>query len=109
MKRAAIAKTLGAALTLSVAACGNEPEETPDITEAIPVDESDQSAQIAQGDEAAATPSDPNTDPDQNTAPAQSAPPLPRTPPLPSTMESGSNADGGRAPDPNRTKLIPAD
>lgn len=77
------------ALSLALAACQNEPEEAPDITDVIPVEEGTEAAaegDIAEtGDEAGIEPS------------------------APATMESGSNEDGGREINPERTKLLPAD
>ena len=77
------------AFSFALTACQNEPEETPDISEVIPVEEdADAAAEGAEseaGDEAGIEPS------------------------APATMESGSNEDSGRAIDPERTKLLPAD
>ncbi len=75
------------AFPLLLAGCQNEPEETPDITEAIPLDE-------PEGDVSADA-----TNADEDAGIEPSAPPI---------MESGSNEDGGREPDPSRSKLLPA-
>ena len=70
-----------------MAGCQNEPEEPPDITEAIPLDDVEDQA----GAETEESP-EPGIEP--------SAPPI---------MESGSNENGGRQPDPSRSKLVPAE
>lgn len=77
------------AFSLSLAACQNEPEEAPDITDVIPAEE---------GKDGAADGAEAENGDDAGIEPA--APP---------TMESGSNEDGGRAIDPERNKLLPAD
>lgn len=95
-----------AALAISLAGCNNEPEETPDLEEAIPLDNSadDTGAQGAGDGEQVASAIDVSDDA-ASPADGQSGSSSNATP----TMERGSNADGARAPDPSRTKLIPAD
>ena len=85
-------------LSLLLIGCNSEPEETPDITEAIPVpgEDSDAAGDAVEAAEA-------GSGGVGNGAPASAASTSP------STMESGSNEDGGRVPEPGRTKLIPAD
>ncbi|WP_299194314.1 hypothetical protein [uncultured Erythrobacter sp.] len=93
-----------AAFSILLAGCNSEPEETPALEDAIPLDnpsdgqeaggtdEAQQSGTAVSGTETGNTTQNASDD-------AQSS----------STMESGSNEDGGRAPDPSRTKLVPAD
>jgi hypothetical protein len=88
----------GLALSLCLAACDNEPEDTPDIADAIPLDDGSEGA-LDEGSEGGVEDAGSDTPVPAN---------APSTAPT-NTMESGSNADGGRAPDPSRTKLIPAD
>jgi len=103
MKHTAIAG--GLALSLCLSACNNSPEEAPDITEAIPLDDVSEPAPGESSQNSA--------DAQDNSAERAGAQP-PALPPAQTngqsnTMESGSNADGGRKPDPSRTKLLPAE
>ena len=93
MRRIALAGT--AALSLALAGCQNDAEDTPDITEAIPLDpETDEGI----GDDESADGSD-TISPD--------APPISETPNS-GGMESGSNPPGMTTPPPG-SKLQPAD
>ena len=88
-----------AAISLILVGCDSEPEETPDITEAIPIDSTGTvDSQASDNAETGAGGSDTDGEPSAQAGPASTS----------DTMESGSNADGGREPDPSRTKLIPA-
>lgn len=99
-----------AALSILIAGCNSEPEETPSLEEAIPVDNpadapsesnaegAGQDAQAEAGSLSQGTQSDGET---SSTMPSSTMPG--------SSMQSGSNEDGGRTPDPSRTKLLPAD
>lgn len=82
MKNAAFALTLVAAVLLP--GCQNQPEETPDITEAIPLDNPEDSAD--------ATIDDVEPTPEAGI----------------DTMESGSNPPGTTSPPPG-SKVQPAD
>ncbi|MHA7820058.1 MAG: hypothetical protein ACX930_10475 [Erythrobacter sp.] len=70
--------------TLALAACQDEPEQTPDIEEAIPLDEPEADTEM----------------------PVEGARPTPE--PGIDTMESGSNPPGMTAPPPG-SKVQPAD
>ncbi len=87
------------ALALLLAGCQNEPEETPDIIEAIPLDpepeDAEQADGMGQGDEDAGEVQAGGAEPGD-------------TPSVPDTMESGSNPPGMTAPPPG-SKLQPAD
>ena len=91
------------ALPLLVAGCQNEPEQAPDITEAIPID-ADSAAEEEDGPVEGAGPSgdESNTGADSTPLPGE-----PDTPPLPSTMESGANPPGLTVP-PEGGKVQPA-
>lgn len=106
MKSAGICAIL--TLGLAVSACNNEPEETQDISEAIPLD---QEAGSDSGAGEAANGVDGMDGEAMDGAPIE-----PAAPPISETMESGSNerADiyGGEsegADEPPRSKLQPAD
>ena len=87
------------AIALLLAGCQNEPEETPDIIEAIPRDpepeDTDQSDGLDTSDEGAGEPQAGSAEPGD-------------APSVPDTMESGSNPPGMTAPPPG-SKLQPAD
>ncbi len=101
MRYAAFSGRFALSLCLCLAACNNEPESAPDIVDAIPLDDEsegglDEGSEGGVEDIGSDTPELPGA---PSTAPTNTR----------QSMESGSNADGGRAPDPSRTKLIPAD
>ena len=93
MQRLFSASAIGLALTL--AGCSNDPEETPDITEAIPLTQDENGSVDGAPDEAgvagdggivgdaAALPSPPSSGDAGNTGAGQRA--------IPDTMEAGSN------------------
>ena len=85
------------ALSAALAGCNTEPEATPDITEAIPLDEPSDSDGIEQSgaeDTASGQASDASSAPESQTPIA----------------ESGSNRDDdARQIDPARSKLLPAE
>lgn len=102
MRNAPLSAPLAATLMLCalLAGCNNQPEETPNLEEAIPLDNPADAAEDGTADEdtdagASAAPADDSVGEDAGDSG--------------STMQSGSNADSGRAVDPSRTKLIPAD
>lgn len=89
------------ALALAVSACGSDPEETPDITEAIPLDvdqEGDSSATETGGaNGVGGSPADAAIQGDTPALPGASgegnasAPSVSRQRSIPDTMEAGSN------------------
>lgn len=94
-------QTSSVCLALALAGCESEPEETPDITQAIPLNvdaEGDPSAatgndEAANGGAANGTPAPPGTpgeDNDIDTAVGERS--------LPETMEAGSNPPGFEPP-----------
>jgi len=82
-------------LSVALGGCQSEPEEAPDITEAIPVDPQADDAARPSGDEA-------NTGADSTPVPGEPEPPA-----LPLSMESGSNPPEMTAP-PSGAKVQPA-
>lgn len=97
-----------AAFALLLPGCNNSPEQVPDIEDAIPVDEAEAASEgETESDADAALAGSDNPEDAQADAPQAAPASNPST--SSATMESGSNETGGRAPDPSRTKLIPAD
>lgn len=90
------------ALSVLLSACNNEPEETPNLEEAMPLDFADDAGPATSSDAA-------SSDADQNTEGSAASSGSGEGSESTSTMQSGSNADGGRKADPSRTKLLPAD
>lgn len=92
-----------AVLAITLGGCQNQPEETPDITEAIPLDEqADEAGQDAADDGAGPAGDEANTGADSTPVPGEAD-----TPPLPGSMEGGSNPPGMTEP-PAGSKVQPA-
>lgn len=94
------------ALSVLVIGCNNEPEETPNLEDVIPLDNPDDvSADVADGETNSDSDQSVGSNGEEDARGSVSDADGDRS----ATMQSGSNADGARAADPTRTKLLPAD
>lgn len=87
MKHAALIGTFTALILLT--GCNNDPEETPDITEAIPVE-----GEAGSDGDSSETGSDSDVSGLDNAGNEGGERATPTSPSAPSTMESGSNSPG---------------
>ena len=106
MRRLLTPSLIGLALPLALAGCGNETEETPDITEAIPLDRA--AGEQADGEERDADEASSQAG-SENGIGGDSTPPIPgaedatrgggaRPRSIPDTMEAGVNPPGMTEP-----------